>query len=358
MRRFRRMVMLAASGLSAVALAATMAGPAQAAGSAGWRVAYRHHYGAAANYGSYFSVIAPGKSDAWAFGTANEARNGPPRAVRWNGRHWRFAALPAGLTYAVGAASAVSRSDIWAVSQFGQYVLHWNGTKWSVAKRWKGTGLLLTGVTALSRTNVWVFGTSGEGPGLGTWHYNGRTWKHITGIGGTIVSASAVSARRIWAVGSTAKGPNDVIVRYNGTRWRQTSVHAPKGEVFASVLAISRTDVWADSVSTDSPRHGHLLKWNGKSWRSLEIPWQADPGPLVSDGHGGLWVQAEGGAQPTTWMLHRTRSGTWTRTRISSGHIAIWDLARVPGSDLVLGAGEIATKVSSDAAVYAHGSAG
>ena len=70
---------------------------------------------------------------------------------------------------------AVSR-DIWAVSYAGGYVVHWNGAGWRVAKCWRQHGVL-SGVTALSPADVWVFGTTAGGfRGLGTWHFNGRTW--------------------------------------------------------------------------------------------------------------------------------------------------------------------------------------
>jgi hypothetical protein len=352
--------MAAATALAAgpAQASARPAGPARASASTGWRVAYRHHYGAADTYGNYASVVAPGKNDAWAFGFANAARNGPAAAVRWNGRHWRTAALPSGLKNGIIAASAPSGRDIWAASLFGQYVLHWNGTKWRVAKRWTGTGQLISGITAFSSKNVWVFGTSGEGPGLGTWHYNGHSWTHITGAGGGIVTASAVSARNIWAIGSTARGPSDIIARYNGSRWRQLTASALKGREFSSVLAISRTDVWADCVSPTAPRQGRLLKWNGKSWQTKTIPWKVTPGPIVSDGHGGLWITAvSGSATATSWVLHRTRSGAWTRTRIAASD-SIRDLARVPGTDTVWGTGSVATKTGADAAIYAHGHVG
>jgi hypothetical protein len=78
----------------------------------------------------------------------------------------------------------------------GEAVLRWNGHRWSVAKSWHVGGRVeLTGVTALSPTDVWVFGSGGFAPGLGTWHYNGHTWKHITqGAAVGITMASAVSS--------------------------------------------------------------------------------------------------------------------------------------------------------------------
>src|SRR6185437_2885276 len=153
MKWYPRLAALGGSGLTACALASgavpAHAGPARAApahgaavvsggraaASSGWRVVYRHHYGAAAHGSRYFAVVAPGRSDAWVLGDSNPSSAGnTPVAVRWNGRRWIRSALPGGQGNAVQAASAPARGDIWAVSEFDPYVLHWNGSRWLVAR--------------------------------------------------------------------------------------------------------------------------------------------------------------------------------------------------------------------------------
>jgi hypothetical protein len=68
--------------------------------------------------------------------------------------------------------------------------------------------------------------------------------------------------------------------------------------------------------------------------------------------HSGL-----GGA--VSWALHRSRSGTWTRTRISSGAgSGFFGLALIPGTTSVWGVGSAATKLGSAAAIFAHGHIG
>ena len=68
-----------------------------------------------------------------------------------------------------------------------------------MAKHLGGDGEL-TGVVALGPSNVWVFGGSGFGPGLGTWHFNGRSWSQWHGNavglqGGSALSAAKTSGR-------------------------------------------------------------------------------------------------------------------------------------------------------------------
>jgi hypothetical protein len=347
----------------ALALTTAVPVPATAAASAKpWRVAYQHHYGAASNYSSYSAVVAPSKSDAWAFGTTNEdgSGNAAPVAVHWNGHAWRSSALPTGLHGVIGGASAAGPSNIWAVSALNQYALHWNGRRWTVAHRFTGGGEL-TGVTALSNSDVWVFGGGGFIGGDGTWHYNGRTWTELTGAAAGIERASALSARNIWGIGS-ADSPEDSLVHYNGTSWRRLSAPALRNAQFIGIAAISSTDVWAvgRGAGDASKAPGVAVNWNGKSWRKVSVPWRYQLGAVAGDGAGGIWVTASTFAAPdVTWVLHRSKSGAWTRVRVGAGEPAIFSLTRVPGTTAVWGAGTVAAKTAgSAAAVYAHGSVG
>jgi hypothetical protein len=358
MSRFHRIAVLAGAVTSAVALAAAIAVPAQAASSTGWRVFYRHHYGAASQYSAYYAVVAPSKGDAWAFGTGNAAFRGGPVAARWNGARWSPASLPAGLTDVIEAASAPSASNLWAISGLGQYVLHWNGKKWAVAKRWTASGEnQLTGVTALSAANVWVFGGPGFTNGLGTWHYNGHNWAELGGAAGGIERASALSASNIWAIGS-ATASSDSLVRYNGKRWARVAAFAPKNFVFSDIAAISRTNVWTVGQASGGQGPTVAYHWNGTRWLKVTVPWKLAPLRVISDGQGGLWFAAS--ANPPTnpsWVLHRSQSGKWTRKRISSGPASgLDDLAAIPGTRAVWGAGAVATKTASDGAIFAYGS--
>lgn len=361
MKPFHRISLLSASGLTAWVLAATLTTPAQAAASTGWRAAYRHHYGAAANYSGYFAVVAPGRTDAWAFGGSDESHltTEHPVAVHWNGRHWRAAALPVGLTDQISAASAPGRSDIWAVSSSGRYVLHWNGTRWTVAKRFKKSGdlaLQLTGVRAFSRNNVWVFGAPGANPGLGTWHYNGRTWAQQGGAANGVLRVSALSPANMWGIGSS-DSPDDSLVHYNGSHWRRLSAAALKNTQFNGIAAVSRTSIWAVGEAAGGQLPGRALRWNGKSWKRVSIPWPVQLGQIVADGHGGFWMTATSGTPVSgfvQWIVHRSKSGAWTRSRIGKQPSGVSGLARVPGSDRVLAAGAFATAIASDAIVLRH----
>lgn len=349
-----------AAGFMAMVAALAVALPAQAAGtSTRWTVAFHHQYGTAG--GGYVTVVAPSRNRAWAFGGAGAPgglTTGRPVAARWNGKRWQVAALPAGLTGTIAWASASSPRNVWAVVGLGEDVLHYNGSRWYVAKRFPGTGEL-TGVTALSPTDVWLFGAPGFEAGLGTWHFDGHTWMHVvSGAATGIDTASALSRHNIWAIGSS-RAPQDSIVHYTGTRWHRVRAKALAGAAFNDILALSPANVWVVGAHSGGEPPHLLVHFNGKSWRRVSMPGNTRPIRIVSDGQGGFWVLAYPAGVGPEALLHRSRSGSWTRQSFSPvAGASISGLTLIPGTTALWGAGAIAAKTAPQAVVYARGRVG
>ena len=338
--------------ICAAAVVLSMAAPAQAA-VPGWRPFFRQHYGAPGSFSGYMAVLAPGKSAAWAFGgTALSGGTSPfgrPVAERWNGRAWRASPLPAGLHDTINAASAASATDIWAVTRFGGYVLHWNGVRWSLAKRLPGGGQL-TGITALSAHDVWVFGGGGSTGGLGTWHFNGRAWRQWTGNASGLENASAVSASNIWALGGTLT-PFSTIMHFNGRSWRPVTARALSGLSFAEIRVLASNDIWATAIAGTSNTPAWLVHFNGTQWTRIRIPWKIVPDRIAADGRGGLWLTAVGlTGQP--FVVHRTATGRWSRTPIST---FLFGLALIPATSSLWGVGSATKRTGADAVIWAYG---
>ncbi len=336
--------------------------PVQAASTPGWRQVLSKHYGPANDYPAYGVVLATGRNSAWALGgTDLSGGNGTvqrPVALRWNGRKWSGYPLPSRLTSNIIAASAPAANDIWAVTQFGGYILHWNGNAWSLAKQlpWNGKGLApqLTGVVALSTKNVWVFGSSGFTLGWGTWHYNGRLWRQWHGNAADITNGSALSATNIWTVGGLS-APQSQIVRYTGT-WKPVASPVLAGLQFEGIHAFAVKNVWASAVSTGGSAASWLVHYNGRSWSKVRLPYSMtlNWGPIVSDGHGGLWLAGLVVSATTErfYVVHRTAKGAWSRTQVGAQMLS---LANIPGTASVWGAGAFYGRVSHLAVIYAYG---
>ncbi len=341
---------LAAAAAPAMASAGSKAGSAASA-SSGWKVVYKHHFGAPASQNAFLTLVAPSQHQAWALG-GSDNYSGHPIAARWTGGKWRYAPLPAGLHGDLVAASASSTGNVWAVSQLGQVVLHWNGHRWLVAKSWHiSSEVQLTGVIALSPTNVWVFGSGGFTGGLGTWHYSGHSWKHLTsGAANGITKASAVSGSNIWAIGSR-NAPQDSIVHYSHGRWQFQTAAALANHQFNGILSISASSVWAYTGPAAGQPSGILLHYNGTRWSRVRIPGKASKyGQLLgisADGHGGFWLESQHS------ILHRTAAGRWASPRANPEHV--FTLSLIPGTSTVLAPGAVAeagVSTGSDAAVY------
>lgn len=357
-----------AGGVCAAACAALVAGsvvPVQAATRAaapGWRQVYSKHYGVAANYSSYGTVVATSRDNAWALGgsdlSGGNRTTQHPVAVHWNGKAWSGYALPSGISSSIIAASAPAASDVWAVTWLGGYILHWNGKHWAVAKRLAGSGPggpQLTGVVALSATNVWVFGGSGYIGGFGTWHYNGKTWSEWGRNAVNISVGSAVSAKSIWAVG----GPSDpatAIVHFNGTTWQLMHASALSGLQFGRIQAFSNTNIWVNaSAPGGSSLVSYLLHYNGK-WVRYKLPWSLSTVGLTSDGQGGMWLTGVSLANGQTYVMHRTSKGAWSRTAIvSTPQGGVRDVTRVPGTSSLWAIGTKAVKTVTNAVIWADG---
>jgi hypothetical protein len=195
----RRLAIRAA--ISAAVLLTGTALQAQAAATPGWRQVFSKHFGVASNFPILNAVVATSATNAWALGGSDVG--GPPIAEHWNGKTWRSSALPKGFVDDITAASGPAANDIWAVAKSGGEILHWDGRAWSIAKQLpvlKGISVppRLTGVAALSATDVWVFGSDGDTPGWGTWHYDGKLWRQWHGYATGIVKGSAISTANVW----------------------------------------------------------------------------------------------------------------------------------------------------------------
>jgi hypothetical protein len=327
---------------------------------ADWHMIAIRHYGHPADASGYSAVVAPGRSGAWAFGGTNPGGNSVPVAERWIAGQWRSSPLPAHLTGFIGDASAPSSRDIWAVSYSSGYVLHWNGARWRVAKSWRQHGVL-TGVTALSATNVWVFGTTTGGfRGLGTWHFNGRTWTRAQGRANEIYRASAVSGRDIWAVAANSHG--GFVEHYDGRTWQRARTgRLLAGTRLDDVLAVSRRDVWV--VGNLQTRHGDgrllIAHFDGRHWKRAVTRWDGDIGRLAPDGSGGVWVSADNtGASSDVLIGHLPRHGrpTWRTLRHGLGS-GVSDIAVSRGTHDVWLSGSFLTRAGGDAALWSRGPA-
>ena len=337
-----------------------LASPAGAA-TPSWRQVFGHHYGPAADYSAFGPIVAFGTSNVWALGGTDISGGGgttqQPVIVQWRGKGWTGNQAPAGVPSYIAAASADSASDIWAVTFEDGYVLHYNGVKWTVAKKLSVNGVtgVFTSVVAISPKNVWAFGNSGFGPGMGTWHFDGTTWRHETTamLGDNIGVASAVSASNIWGIGA-ATAPADEIERFNGSSWTAQSNSLLTGLTFTGIRAFTPSSIWATGQPSGSATQSYLLHYSNH-WSRVLIPWGlVGAGGITADGTGGLWFTAQDSAHHQ-YLVRWLPGNKWQRFGTSST-TRPGGLANIPGTTSeVLGGSSTLPTTGSSASVWASG---
>lgn len=340
-------VAVAASLLLGGAQAAA-AGQRGAAGKPGWRaVQVLRETG---KFVEFAGVTAIGARTAFAGGeTGSDSANSrlAPLIERWNGSAWSALIPPHALASrlklpVIGSISALSRSDLWAFTAFGQG-LHLQGSAWSAVSlpgRTRETGqLLIQASLAAGRRTVWAFGgVRAKLPGPARPYVAVRTgsrgWRRVPLPGrGQIAAASAVGAHDIWAVlgngvfGSALElGSPGGLLHWKGGRWERVTLPAPlRNGSLGAILARSDRDVWVGGAVRNS-RGGTteaIGHWNGHGWTVQVLRGAASKrrfwiGSITGDGSGGLWalgICASGicSIGPGVTRLWHYSAGRWSR---------------------------------------------
>ena len=199
----------------AVAMSAVvLAGAGGAGASAGravparWRIVKTVH---GTNMPQFLSVAVTSTRSAWAFAQTT----GTPAVWRLRGGAWGQVPFPGRAGEQVLAAGASAADNVWAFGSLptgSGRALRWDGTRWAVARQFSK---VIGGGLVLGPGDVWVFGEPYvPGNGLGTWHYNGRSWTRF----GALATASALSPASIWAVGAKTAA------HWNGSCWSLASL--------------------------------------------------------------------------------------------------------------------------------------
>jgi hypothetical protein len=354
------LLLRAAAPLAATALAlGAAAAPTQASAGTGWSVA--EVYGPASGYPTFQAVAASGPSAAWVSGDSV----GDLVIYQWNGKSWSKLTVPASFEVAgsgtandpvIGASSA---NNMWtfpnvSTSVTEQYALQRHDGKWKIFKLGSTAGV--EGTAVFSPSDVWAFGMNdvSTASGYGTPYvrrYNGQAWKSAS-MPGDALGVSPLSATDIWAWGPTTKTlglstPDVVAMHWNGASWSTLAVptYTLSGQpaIVQQLVAIAPSNLWAVeglpvNRGTGQPEGPGLIlaNWNGHKWR-LVVTDTSDTGQggLVSDGHGGVWLQAVNAASGLDEFLHYSDGSLAAvpePTALTGLTTGVSDIALVPGT--------------------------
>jgi hypothetical protein len=195
--------------------------------------------------------------------------------------HWSATGLPippppAVVNRPVQSAAAVSRSDVWVLTngennreQPIPYVYHFNGTTWTGPMRPGGSApFFAEKIVARSSSDVWVAGISATDSPV-VWHYNGSIWadKSPTLSSYALIYAAALSADgTLYVAGSNDATDTGMIWRYSGSQWTDVSPADPARGYSALTVTPSGILVAAGGLA---PRGGELQERSGGTWTTV-----------------------------------------------------------------------------------------
>jgi len=339
--KMARILVLFAAGIAAVASAIV---PASATTSPAWRIVKT--FGPAEGvWSDNFSVS--GAKDAWSTWIACKPCSGSNPVTHFYVEHsagttWRQVGVPASLESAAEASVAIGASadkNLWLFQpatssrSLHAHVLRWNGSKWSrqAIPSWavhlnpSGTYAIVPAV--FGPESVWVFSLGVDAftkPDHYVARYNGHRWTKLQ-MPAVPNQVSVLSEHDIWALGSTiatkAKPSASILMHWNGKRWSTVAVpsaRVPKNATddVLNPVALGPTDVWIQRDITKGLAGAttlYLLHWNGRHWSRVALAAGiSGVDYLTQDGHGGLWVAANGPGPSYTWYLYHLNR-KWTR---------------------------------------------
>ncbi|UUU31377.1 hypothetical protein JIX56_16515 [Streptomyces sp. CA-210063] len=315
------------------------------------------------------------EDDIWAYGS-REGSGGEREQflLRHDGSDWREQPFPDGMGTDVMEArlDAVGSGGVWVTASVGYCsqaqtrIVRWDGTSWSALESLPSGRLV--DLKAFGPDDVWA--VVGEDRAQ---HWDGTRWTVMTLPVGGVASLDGVAADDLWAVGyrdtDAAAGVGEteltqpVAVHWDGRSWERTErpayrfpelVPPEPGASLDLVVALAVDDVRA--YGSHSFNHGEVedepddeavrIRWDGKRWVDQAAAPEdcAERVPVLGDGSKGLFLDrnrylaADGTCGRITWSRLPDEGGVREDSRQS-----LWvdELARLPGSDRVIGVGHV-----------------
>ena len=194
-----------------------------------------------------FAVSADSASDAWAV----SGQGG--YVLHWNGSSWSVARKfpESGLTRQITGVTAFKPTDVWVFGGSGAYpgvgTWHLHGKRWTKVT---GNGGNIDSASALSRSDMWAVGGIKAGQDA-IMHYSGGKWLHATGTALTGVQFHgivALSKGNVWASAGLQSNPaRAFLVHHTSAGW--VRVHLPWAVEPGRLASDGHGGIWATASS-------------------------------------------------------------------------------------------------------------
>lgn len=291
-----------------------------------------------------FDIVVRNGTEAWVVGGTNSG----VLALRWTNGRWRQTAnTTRGHRGLVGAAS-IGTNKLLGVGYYRPYQGNGAGSLEPISGRiltntWKGRAVpdlpgpraTLTDVVALPGGKAVAVGTrlqAGKLQATGM-YFNGKRWNvsdPARGTGSGLLGIDRASSGAVWAVGwkeASLGRPRAYIIRRAGNGWKPVgAAPLPAGNtVLTDVSFRGGRNGYAVGYHAARGSDDHrviLMRWDGKSWKNVNLPWAGDfaamPRSVSLGKDGTIWIAgtktANGSREPRGFIANG-KNGTW---RVSS----------------------------------------
>ncbi|MFG2006529.1 hypothetical protein ACGFNU_46030 [Spirillospora sp. NPDC048911] len=350
----RRKAMVAAATVAACGAGAiAVATPAEAA-------AWRNVGGKAVAYnGTLDRVDFADKGAGWAVGSQGSILSPKTMIVRWNGTAWARQASPVGLVPTGVAAAGAKRAWIVGFNLADRTVgLYWNGTKWSKVS-YPTVGMPFMVSAGRDGTAYSLAGIDSSAGGLSSvLRWNGKAWVKINVPLPPSSSVTAVQVRGkndVWLAGTTTDGigVTAFMLRWDGKSWKRIDVPGSMGTpayraVMHRIVVASPTNVYLDRVSQTAQLPNALMRWNGKTWKTINTPLNAAGLAMSSDGKSGVVIIPVTTGNRSQYMHYNGSAWRTLNGPVRNGaKVQGGDLDHRPGTPGIVGVGAAAAQNKS-----------
>jgi hypothetical protein len=234
--------------------------------------------------------------------------------------------------------AADAPGDAWAVGETYEHgatppplIVRWNGNSWAQVTLPAPvlaavSDSVFESVSASSPRNVWAFSDTTRWLRFdGSRWTSGRLVKPTRSGQVLITSVLALSKTDVWAFGGklTSTGQGGYAAHFDGSRWTPTPV--PGKGLIDGRSAVAAGDVWAVEGSAlgirPGPGAGALVHWSGRTWHQVRLPGalsNAQLSSVLARSDKDVWVGgATGNAKNgTTEAVGHWNGRAWAVTRI------------------------------------------
>lgn len=230
------------------------------------------------SHAQLFAIAASSATDVWVFGQWRNAKglDGHAFALRWTGAWSVMGFWP---TYnVINSAVVFGPKSAWIFGGLG--VRHFNGQGWTTFK----LPYSLTRASAISRTDIWAVGSDNAtgNPVLSRWQTGRWTSQPLPAIasslqGPVVLDVLARSDQDVWVVGGTetAQGAlRPLALHMHSGSWTPSTVTGP--DHLGRVIPDGTGGLWA---AFNGPFDGYeLAHFTGGSWHMVRLPALAGKG--------------------------------------------------------------------------------